>query len=219
MILSGNLDGTPEVVGQQVVYPPYGQFKTSAGVLSPSLIPGYMPVTNAAWSTTYQQVLNRTYYFPMQIAKGQERLLQEIWVEVTTLQASGYLKLALYRADTDWQPTSLVADFGSIDASSTGVKKIVGLNLMVDGPQRYLWATNSGGSATAATYRAWRAFVPTALPIDSVNPGNTIAQIHVNSQTLSAGWPSTGIKWTNLSNFAGTSDALFTVFLTVWSER
>lgn len=68
-----------------------------------------------------------TYYERMYV-ENDAAVLDELWIEVTVLAASGKARLAVFNADVNWQPTSLVVGPATeLDTNTTGVKKLTGL--------------------------------------------------------------------------------------------
>lgn len=79
--------------------------------------------------------------------------------EITTAgSASTTARPAIYKADTDLQPTTLVVDGGTIACDSTGVKTITLGSPSVLTPGRYFLAFNHN---TGATFRQWLIATPT----------------------------------------------------------
>lgn len=73
--------------------------------------------------------------------------LDRIGLEVTTAGAAGkVLRLGIYNADLNWQPTSLVLDAGTVAADSTG-QKLITINQALPAG-RYLLVLNTDGTPT-----------------------------------------------------------------------
>jgi len=111
------------------------------------MVPGFVSVS----LTT--QAFNGNSFQAFPIVLDRARTLDEVWIEVTTLAASGTAKVAIYAADDDLQPTTLVLNVtsgGALDVSTTGVKKVTGINTSISaGTYIVSIAVNNGG-----TYRA-----------------------------------------------------------------
>jgi hypothetical protein len=69
--------------------------------------------------------------------------------------ASATNRLAIYKADSSWQPTDLVSDLGTIAVDSTGKKTITGLSVTLEAGN-YLLRVHSDASATQPTYTCMR---------------------------------------------------------------
>lgn len=77
--------------------------------------------------------------------------LDRLVAEVTSTGTATVIRMAIYNADTDWQPTTLVVDGGTIDATSATAQSVT-INTVLQ-PGRYITALNADGSATL---RSWR---------------------------------------------------------------
>lgn len=160
-------------------------------------IPGLLHTTD---SSTYSTSANRAHYFPMLVDSS--ITIDQIVLELTTGVAASTSRIALYNADTDWQPTSLVSgtDSGAFNtaAADQGVKTF-SLSDTVLAAGRYLAWINC--SANGLSWRSERGSAgptfgyPTAL---GSNPGFT--QVFA-SQTFGAP-PSTGLAWDTVSTGA-----------------
>jgi hypothetical protein len=64
---------------------------------------------------------NYLYYYPW--LNEISYPIDEMGVEVTTAGA-GLIRLGIYNADVNWVPTTLVLDAGTVDCSTTGVKRL-----------------------------------------------------------------------------------------------
>lgn len=94
--------------------------------------------------------VNQVRYFPTVVVTA--ITLDQLVVEVATAGAAGKLvRLGIYNADSDWQPTSLVLDAGTVAVDSTGVKTISISQVLA--PGRYLLALNSDGTPTLRLIR------------------------------------------------------------------
>jgi hypothetical protein len=103
-----------------------------AGSGGGSVDPGHIHGSGAAWwyapgsqpIGTTTKALNTPYqsYYPWFVEAPYT--IDQLAIEVTTAGAGAQVRAGLYNADTNWQVTTLVADFGLFDASTTGVKII-----------------------------------------------------------------------------------------------
>jgi hypothetical protein len=100
--------------------------------------------------------VNRIYYMPWFVSTPIS--IDQLVVEVTVASAAATVtRVALYNADTAWQPTSRVIDAGTVDSTTTGVKTIsVSLALPVG---RYLAAVISDGVPTLRVARGGTRYV------------------------------------------------------------
>lgn len=128
-----------------------------------------------------------TYYGPFILQT--QVTADRIAAEVTSAGAAGkVIRMGIYNADFDWQPTTLVVDGGTIAADSATVQTVTISQVLV--PGRYLLALNSNGTPTVRSIqggnlmglqstlsafpffsraaRALEAIAATAFP----NPGN-----------------------------------------------
>lgn len=97
-----------------------------------------IPGIELSSSSTTTLAINQLRYAPFIVRTP--IIIDLLSVEVTTAVALATIRMGVYKADSDLQPTTLVTDAGEIDASTTGVKSIsVSLNL---DPGTYLTALN-----------------------------------------------------------------------------
>lgn len=89
---------------------------------------------------------NLCFYLPMILNRA--GVLDEVYHEVTVAGGAGTAaRMGIYNADADWQPTTLVRDFGTVSVASTGVKSITGIAQAL-APGRYLLAYLSDAAPT-----------------------------------------------------------------------
>lgn len=94
---------------------------------------------------TYAMGANSIRYTPWYLATS--ITLDRLVVEITTAGAAGkVLRLGIYNANTNWQPTSLVLDAGTVAADSLGVKTITINQALAAG--RYMACAYSDGAPT-----------------------------------------------------------------------
>lgn len=120
--------------------------------------------------------------------------IDRIACEVTTAAAAGKLiRMGIYNADTNWQPTSLVLDAGTVAADTLGVKAITINQALPVG--RYLLVSNTDGAPSLRMLGGGQRFM--SIPALSGAPFN--ARCHVASAF--ATFASTGVVWdTSLNN-------------------
>lgn len=74
---------------------------------------------------------DNVFYFPM-VVLGADITITAAAVNIASAASAGNtVRLSLYNADGNWLPTTLVADFGTVAADSTGRKAITGLSQTV----------------------------------------------------------------------------------------
>jgi hypothetical protein len=141
---------------------------------------------------------NQIRYQPFFVAST--IVIDQLALEVVTGAASGTnARLAIYNADTNWQPTSLVVDGGDIAvtiAAGTGVKTVSVSATLTAG--RYLLAINTDSNAT---FRNW---------VGGVRYGQFLAGLGASSfndlwfvSSTYGAFASTGVAWTG-TNGAST---------------
>lgn len=122
---------------------PTGRLKAS-GTAHPGL-PGTEFQANSTQAIAPNQVRYNGFIVDAPIT------IDQLVCEVQATGTATLIRMGLYNADLDWQPTSLVIDGGTIDATGTGAKS-VSISVTLP-PGRYLTALNADGSATL---RSWR---------------------------------------------------------------
>lgn len=125
--------------GYEMALPPIGRPKDASGAYLS--IPGFSHSNISTSAIT----ADRLYHEPIYIAS--RMTLDQICIEVTTAGAANKkARLAIYIADTDWQPVALILDAGEVAVDSTGVKAIA-INQVLT-PGRYLLVLVSNGAPT-----------------------------------------------------------------------
>jgi hypothetical protein len=131
------------LIGAQTAVAP-GRLKAS-GVAHPGL-PNTVFQSNSIQAVIANQV--RYQGFILKWSETWDQLICEV-------QATGtatLLRMAIYAADTDWQPSGApILDAGTVDATGIGVKA-VSINQTLQ-PGRYITALNANGTATLRSYR------------------------------------------------------------------
>lgn len=98
--------------------------------------------------TTVATSTNRVFYGPTFLCDN-DFVISEVRVESTSGIASHQARLGLVEMDpTDDQPIALVADWGTVDTSTTGFKTVSSLSTRLYGGKRYatvLARNNAGG--------------------------------------------------------------------------
>lgn len=88
----------------------------------------YVTFTSGMVTFNYGDVLtaNRLYYEPFSVRVT--TVVDKLAVGVKVAGAGGtHIRLGIYNADTDWQPTTLVIDAGTVTADSVAVPKEIDL--------------------------------------------------------------------------------------------
>lgn len=146
--------------------------------------------------STYTANANLIKYFPFYCLT--DITIDRLACEVTSAAAAGNtLRIAIYNADADYQPTSLVVDSGTLATDSTGVKEATVSNTLTAG--RYLLAVNASVTATLRAYRGASPFAG-LLPALGTNP--FLRSFFVSSAY--GAFPSTGVAWTGVSETSTT---------------
>jgi hypothetical protein len=150
---------------------------------------------------------NRLYYAPFYVATP--ITIDLICCEVTGNAAAGNLaRLGIYRADTDWQPTTLVVDAGTVSAGTIGFKSIAA-NVTLS-PGRYLTAFINNASPVFRVVRGGNRYAGLNSAIGS-NP----LIVYLFKNTTFASFPETGTPWDTISY--GTVPFQHFVFLRISS--
>ena len=154
------------------------------------VIPGHVVVS----SSTATFTINRVRYFPIFI--DTVTTFDQLLAEVTVAGLAGEtFRAALYNADADLQPTTLIQDFGTLPADAVAlISYTVDLTLP---PGRYLLALNTN-SATA-TLREMRT---AHLFTDDLAANMGINQYFV-AQAYGA-FPDPGAQWSSIGQDTGT---------------
>jgi hypothetical protein len=185
-----------------------GRAKNDNGTLYLIPPPGTIIIGNTDTTTAYGQ--NNDNLFPMYLENSID--LTSVKARLTVAGSAGsVIRLALYRADSDWQPTDLVQDFGTVAADSTGVKTWSVARVIP--PGRYMWVHNHN-STTNVTFTS----IPCSWiggPMISTTIDTTNIYFRFMGATRTYGtFPSTGTPWTNTSATA-TDNMLVDLFLEV----
>jgi hypothetical protein len=154
---------------------------TTVGVIPGRLRSGryYSPGSSRATNTPTLDQLNA---IPIIIPRAVT--LDRIAVEITTLGAAGaVVRLGCY-TDNDGIPDALIADFGTVDATTTGVKEITISQTVNPG---ILWLARASQGATSAQ----RSFSETPFPepADSAVPSGTSANTAYNDNGIAGALP------------------------------
>lgn len=218
-----NVDDTP-VDGERLTYKAGGNFRWEpagggGGVVAlgrPAITAGtvYFSVPGVAWNTqgTGANTSEAIFFYPFYTAT--EIDVDRIGVEVTTASVSGgaTARLGIYESSTDWQPTNLVVDAGTVAVDSTGVKTLAITETLPAG--RYLMAWIS--DVADAQYREMKGFFPNM----GINPAMGFAPFVVELRDLTAAGEHTalsdpGNEWD--ATAAGNGPFIYIPFLRVSS--
>ena len=182
---------------------PEGRPELANGNLTSYMAPGVMFLGGAVG--TYGITVDKINYFPIIVQSS--ITLDALVLNVATLTVGGLLRMGIYNADRDWQPTSLVVGTGTIDASTTGIKTVSVTNTL--SPGRYLMAMTANASITLRSYFAHASFIGLPTTLES---GDMFNQFYILSITFAA-FPSTGTKWTGTA--VTTTGFIYPMFLRV----
>ena len=127
---------------------PYGGRFNDEGTLQLS-IPGVQGATGVG---TVAMAIDTVRYYPMVVDHPIQ--VDQLSVEVTAAGgASTVGRLGIYHADTDFQPTTLVVDAGTVLVDSTGPKHLAVSPAEVLLPGRYVMAFNSDAAPSLRALR------------------------------------------------------------------
>lgn len=101
-------------------------------------------------ANTQNLVANRTYFAPIYIFKKQ-RFDRIGFRTASTFSGSGTLRLGIYNAGKNHNPTTVVADFGTINATASNTTYEVAMDTVLDKGFYYL-AFNSVVNATTHAF-------------------------------------------------------------------
>jgi hypothetical protein len=126
-----------------------------------------IPGNHIVWPGTTVRELTAGYLFHFPWFLDNPFPIDELGLEVTTALASALIRVGIYNADTNWQPSTLLLDAGTIDASTTGLKtKAVSLTIP---PGRFM------AVATASASVIIRMLTTTGASMNGVGVGPSIA--------------------------------------------
>jgi hypothetical protein len=148
------------------------QGRAKIGATTYYSIPGVV-VTAIATTTVAQDTIR---YTPILIPTTVT--LDQLAIEVSTASGTGgsTARMGLYNADTDWQPTTLVVDGGTVATDSTGVKT-ASISQQLS-PGRYLLAINASVNVAC---RAFRSGIPGNTLADSLGGSAFLSNLRVAS--------------------------------------
>ena len=156
-------------------------------------IPGVRGHQISTWTSS----ANRAQYFPFLVPD--DIVIDQLVAELTTGVAASTFRMCIYNADTDWQPTSIVAntDTGTISAlvADQGVKANTITDTTLTAGRYQAWLGASNGNHV---FRAVQGFAPQLLgyPV-ALGVNGAFTQIYA-AQTYAAP-PSTGLAWDSVS--------------------
>lgn len=122
---------------------PRGRLKAS-GVAYPG-IPGCEVISNGTQAIIANQVRYQGFIVDTPIT------LDQLTCSISATGTATLIRMAIYNADLDWQPTSLVVDGGTVSAAAA-VPVAATINTVLL-PGRYLTALNADGTATLFAWR------------------------------------------------------------------
>lgn len=158
---------------------PEGRAKNANGTV-------YYSVPGVAFRGTILTIMGlERNYQPFRVVS--EITVTQMALNVTTAEAGKSVRLGIYRADEDLQPTSLVVDAGTVSVGTTGKKSLAVEEVL--SPGRYLISFQTD-SATAA-FRGWVASTESLLTSLSANLGAVRFRVATPYEPL----PDPGVKW------------------------
>jgi hypothetical protein len=167
--------------------------------------PGSQPigVTTKALNTPYQS------YYPWFVEAPYT--IDQLAIEVTTAGAGAQVRAGLYNADTNWQVTTLVADFGLFDASTTGVK-IITLGTPLTLPAgRYIAVLHDNVNVTLRNAQTAGATM-SGVGIGTGMGTNALAFEWYRGPIAIGPLPATGLAWNTVTYGPGPSAFLQALF-------
>lgn len=207
---SGNVLSTVTVssVGQTLLGAPDAQAARNAIGASQAIALGrpktgstygfVIPGVEASGVATVVLTANQVRYEPFVVTT--QLTIDQLVLEVTANSGAGTtIRVGIYNADTDLQPTSLVLDAGTVTADSIAVKTLTIGTPQVLVPGRYLFALNSDGTPTMRCLRGGSMVSGFAAAFGAAPfvASLTAAQSY-------APFPSTGLAWTALNAGGGS---------------
>lgn len=152
-------------------------------------VPGGSAV--AGWTSS----ANRAQYFPFVVDSS--ITIDQLIAELTTGVAASTFRMAIYNADTDWQPTTLIAntDTGTIAAAAAdqGVKAVTITDTVLAAGRYLFWlAASSGNHIFRAVQGSPGIFL--GYPV-ALGGGAHFTQIYRTAAQTYAAPPSTGVAW------------------------
>lgn len=152
-------------------------------------IPGVFVGAIATTTVTLDTIRYTPIFIPTAIT------LDQLAIEVSTPSGTGgsTARMGIYNADTDWQPTSLVVDAGTVATDSGGVKTAT-INQALP-PGRYLLAINASVSVAC---RAFRAGILGNTLADSLGASAFLSNTRVAAAY--AAFAGTGVAWNAASS-------------------
>lgn len=150
-------------------------------------IPGAFPFTRESIPLG----ANADHFFPWFAWESITVIELAIYVNVA---AAGNARLAIYNADADWQPTTLVVDAGTVSTGTTGKKAVTSLTAALTAGSRYLAAINLSG--TGVSLEAWNSPSPIGGIPDNLGAGsnNSVVEVLYNARAHAA-FPDPGTVW------------------------
>jgi hypothetical protein len=148
-----------------------------------------IPGVSMGWATALTFTNNVDYYTPW-VART-PLVIDRLATEITTSPGASNIRLGFYAADTDWQPIGApLADSGSLDSSTTGVKTYTPGTPIFVPPGRYVSVSNFEVAGTAV-----RALVGSLdTPISSSMGSNIFVRGMKVTRTYAA-FPTPGTVW------------------------
>jgi hypothetical protein len=168
-----------------------------AGATSYWGIPG---VWSGAAYTTKTLAANILYYQPFIVSGTSAITVSAVGLNVSTLVASTSIRIGIYAADNNLQPTTLMVDAGTVSSATTGWKTITGLSTSLT-PGSYVFAYVSNGApvVSSLTGNSWFGY-----HFDPALPTNWLRDFRVSFTYGTLPTP-TGTAWNTVQNNSGGS--------------
>jgi hypothetical protein len=108
-------------------------------------IPGCEFITNGTQAIVADQVRYQGFIVDAPIT------IDQLTCSISATGTATLIRMAIYAANTDWQPTTLIVDGGTVSAAGAVVVAAT-VNVVLP-PGRYLTALNADGTATLFAWR------------------------------------------------------------------
>lgn len=171
--------------------------------------PGFV-VTGFDGSDSYDE--DTLYYIPIRIERTITVTAMAIDVSASNTGSGGsLLRMGIYAADTDFQPTDLILDAGTVAIDTTGRKSITGLTTVLT-PGIYLKVhnNNSTGGVDLDSLEGGM-----SIATGSATSGQQAAYHHYVSSTFGA-LAATGVNWD--SDDMGNGESMRHPILMSWTS-
>ena len=160
-------------------------------------IPG---VWSGAAYATKTLAANILYYQPFIVSGTSAITVSAVGLNVSTLAAATSIRIGIYAADNNLQPTTLMVDAGTVSSATTGWKTVTGLSTsLTPGPYLFAYVSNGGPAVSSLTGNSWFGY-----QFDPTLPTNWLRDFRVSFTYGTLPTP-TGTAWNTVQNNSGGS--------------